>query len=117
MLRRRSVAALLATAAAALPVSEQKLSEASRSTCVPADNYLNAQYTVRVNVGTPPQELHVVPVQQFISMMANEVNPHPSTSSHPHSQPTPPPCLSPLGPMSCELCVACCELCAVCGVL
>ena len=31
-----------------------------RGTCVEADNFLNAQYTVKVGVGTPPQELSVV---------------------------------------------------------
>ena len=30
------------------------------STCVEAHNFLNAQYTVPVNVGTPAQTLHVV---------------------------------------------------------
>lgn len=58
---RAEVLALLATVSA-LPVTHQADSYVkSHETCVAADNYLNAQYTVKVNVGTPPQELHVVP--------------------------------------------------------
>ena len=34
--------------------------QAGARTCVEADNFLNAQYTIKAHVGTPPQELNVV---------------------------------------------------------
>lgn len=33
---------------------------ASGHACLEADNFLNAQYTVKIQVGTPPQDMHVV---------------------------------------------------------
>ena len=37
------------------------LREEPPSTCVLADNYMNAQYTVPVQLGTPPQTVRAVP--------------------------------------------------------
>ena len=73
-MRLAAAVALLAAAVRAAPVyphgrrleeqravHEQAVHEQAQSTCIAADNYLNAQYTVKLQVGTPKQELHVVP--------------------------------------------------------
>ena len=49
---RAAVAAMLL---APLAAQAAGLREEPPSTCVLADNYMNAQYTVPVQLGTPPQ--------------------------------------------------------------
>lgn len=53
---RVTAVALTATHTLALPIAEG----AATSTCLTANNFLNAQYTVDIGVGTPPQNLSCV---------------------------------------------------------
>ena len=55
---RAAVAAMLL---APLAAQAAGLREEPPSTCVLADNYMNAQYTVPVQLGTPPQTVRAVP--------------------------------------------------------